>query len=130
MDSQKTKITTIDEYIAMYPEEIQQKLSQLRAVIKANAPGAVERISYQMPTFSQNGNLVHFAVHKKHIGFYPAPSGIEVFSKDLSAYEGSKGAVRFPLDQPIPYDLVGRIVAYRVKENQAIADTKQKQKIK
>lgn len=130
MDSLKATITTIDEYIVGFPEGVQQKLNQLRAVIKAHAPEAIERISYQMPTFSQNGNLVHFAVHKKHIGFYPAPSGVEKFSKDLSAYEGSKGAVRFPLDKPIPYELVGRIVEFRVKENQVKADAKQKKIIK
>ena len=108
---------TIDEYIAGFPLEIQQKLQQIREVIREAAPEALEKISYQMPTFFFNGNLVHFAVHKHHIGFYPAPSGIEQFEAELSHYQTSKGAAQFPLDQPIPFELIRKITAYRYQEN-------------
>ena len=108
---------SIDGYIAQYPAEIQDILQQIRAVVRAAAPQAVEKISYQMPTFYLHGNLVHFAAQKHHIGFYPAPSGIEHFAKELSAYKTSKGAAQFPLDQPIPYDLIHRITVFRVQEN-------------
>ena len=118
----------IDVYIAQFPEEIQTLLEQMREIIHAAAPEAAEAISYQMPTFKLHGNLVHFAGYKKHIGFYPAPSGIERFKDELSAYEGAKGSVRFPLDKPIPYDLISRIVAFRVKENLEKAEAKEKKK--
>jgi uncharacterized protein YdhG (YjbR/CyaY superfamily) len=108
----------IDDYIAQFPDDVQQILTRIRAVIKEAAPQATEKISYQMPTFYLNGNLVHFAVHKRHIGFYPTPTGIEAFKEELSAYQGAKGSVQFPLDQPIPYDLIRRIVQFRVAENQ------------
>jgi uncharacterized protein YdhG (YjbR/CyaY superfamily) len=121
--------TSTDEYIAQFPAEIQQKLHQLRATIRAAAPEATEKISYQMPTFFLHGNLVHFAAFKNHIGFYPTPSGIEAFKDDLAKYPGSKGAIRFPLDQPLPLELVTRIVNYRVTENLKIAEQK-KQKSK
>jgi uncharacterized protein YdhG (YjbR/CyaY superfamily) len=110
--------TTIDEYIALFPANIQTLLQELRAVIHAEAPEAVEKISYQMPTFYLHGNLVHFAAFKNHIGFYPAPQGIEAFKDDLTTYKGAKGSVQFPLDQPLPLDLVRRIVEYRVAQNQ------------
>lgn len=126
MDSQKKTCTTIDEYIAQFPPEIQAILSEVRAVIRAAAPQASEKISYQMPTFYLKGNLVHFAVHKTHLGFYPAPSGIEQFKDELSGYEYSKGAIRFPLDRPTPLDLVRRITAFRVEENLARAASKSK----
>jgi len=118
----------IDEYIADFPEDVQAILKKLRSTIRAAAPQAEETISYQMPTFTLEGNLVHFAAYKKHIGFYPAPSGIEKFRNELSAYKGAKGSVQFPLDQPIPYELVSEIVKYRVKENleKAAAKTKKK----
>jgi len=118
----------IDEYIADFPEDVQAILKKLRSTIRAAAPQAEETISYQMPTFTLKGNLVHFAAYKKHIGFYPAPSGIEKFRNELSAYKGAKGSVQFPLDQPIPYELVSEIVKYRVKENleKAAAKTKKK----
>jgi uncharacterized protein YdhG (YjbR/CyaY superfamily) len=116
MKEKKAHSTTIDEYIAQFPEDVQPILARIRAVIRESAPGAVEKISYQMPTFYLRGNLVHFAAHPHHIGFYPTPSGIEAFKDELSAYKWSKGAVQFPLDQPIPYDLIGRIVRYRVAE--------------
>ena len=116
MDERKT-ITSIDEYIAQFPQEIQAVLSRVRAVIHEAAPEASEKISYGMPTFYLNGNLVHFAAHQKHVGFYPAPSGIEAFREDLAQYPGSKGAVQFSFDRPVPYDLIRRIVEYRAAEN-------------
>jgi uncharacterized protein YdhG (YjbR/CyaY superfamily) len=109
--------SSIDEYIAQFPAEIQQKLQEIRAVIHAAAPEATEKISYQMPTFCLHGNLVHFAAFKKHIGFYPVPSGIAAFEEELAPYKRSKGAVQFPLDEPIPTELIGRIVQFRVAEN-------------
>lgn len=108
---------TIDEYISRFPEDVRLILTQIRTVIKESAPGAVEKISYQMPTFYLKGNLVHFAAFKNHIGFYPTPSGIEAFKDDLSRYKWSKGAVQFPIDEPMPYDLIRRIVEFRVTEN-------------
>jgi uncharacterized protein YdhG (YjbR/CyaY superfamily) len=108
---------TIDEYIKAFPPDIQGILRKMRQSIKNAAPQAIEAISYRMPTFKLNGNLVHFAAFKKHIGFYPAPSGIEVFKKELSPYVTSKGAVQFPLDKPVPYDLVQKITRFRVEEN-------------
>ncbi|MHB1484433.1 MAG: iron chaperone [Saccharofermentanales bacterium] len=100
-----------------FPPEIQAILNRLREVIHEAAPEAIEKISYQMPTFWQNGNLVHFAAFKNHIGFYPTPDGITGFKDELSVYKNAKGSVQFPLDQPVPYDLVGRIVRFRVAEN-------------
>ena len=113
----KTGFTSIDAYIATFPDEIQKILQEIRATIKAAAPEAEEKISYQMPTFFLQGNLVHFAAFKHHIGFYPAPTGIEAFARDLAQYKGAKGSVQFPLDQPMPLDLITRIVKYRVAEN-------------
>lgn len=118
MGDQTNQPASIDAYIERFPEDIQVILRQIRAVIRGAAPEAVEKISYQMPTFYFHGNLVHFAAQKHHIGFYPAPSGIAQFSKELSAYKTSKGAAQFPLDQPIPYDLIRRITAFRYQENQ------------
>ncbi|MGA9398427.1 MAG: DUF1801 domain-containing protein [Anaerolineaceae bacterium] len=112
------RYNSINEYIADSPKEVQKTLKELRAVIKAAAPDAVERISYQMPAFWQNGNLVYFAAYKSHIGFYPTSSGIVKFKQELSTYEVSKGTVRFPIDQPLPFDLIRKIVAFRVMENQ------------
>ncbi len=108
---------TIDEYIAGFPQDVQEILEKVRLTIRAAAPDAAEKISYQMPTFFLKGNLVHFAAFKNHIGFYPAPTGIEEFEAELSAYVGGKGSVRFPIDQPMPLDLISRIVKFRVKEN-------------
>ena len=110
------KYKNIDEYISHFSGEIQVILERLRRVIQESAPEATEAISYGMPTFKQNGNLVHFAAHKHHIGFYPAPSGIAAFKKELAAYKTSKGALQFPLDKPVPYKLVEEIVRFRVKE--------------
>ncbi len=117
MDEKQPAIQTIDAYIQQFPPHIQVLLQQIRQVIHEAAPEATEKISYQMPTFYWNGNLVHFAAHSRHIGFYPAPSGIEAFQAELSAYKGAKGSVQFPLDQPMPLELIRKIVAYRVTEN-------------
>jgi uncharacterized protein YdhG (YjbR/CyaY superfamily) len=108
---------TIDDYIASFPAAVQAMLRELRNTIKAAAPDAVEKISYQMPAFSQNGILVYFAAHTNHIGFYPTSSGIKTFQKELSNYEVSKGTVRFPLDKPLPMKIISKIVRFRVKEN-------------
>lgn len=109
---------TIDAYIAAFPADVQEKLKHLRVFIQRIVPGAKEKISYQMPTFTLNGrNLVHFAAFKKHIGFYPGASGIAAFEKELSAYETSKGTVRFPFEEPIPLDLISKIVTFRAEEN-------------
>ena len=116
----------IDEYIAACPADVQAKLQEMRATIKQAAPDAEEAISYQMPTFKLNGNLVHFAAFKSHIGFYPVPSGIEAFKKELAVYKQGKGSVQFPLDQPLPLKLITRIVKFRVKENAAKAKAKKK----
>ncbi|MDO8869382.1 MAG: DUF1801 domain-containing protein [Methanobacteriaceae archaeon] len=113
----RKKFKTIDEYIAEFPEDIQEILENMRKVIQKAVPEAKETINYGMPTFKLYGNLVHFAAYKKHIGFCPAPSGIEAFKEEISEYKSSKGAVQFPLDEPIPYDLVEKIVIFRVKEN-------------
>ncbi len=108
---------TIDEYINAFPEDVQKILNQLRQTIKDAAPEAEETINYQMPTFTLNGNLVHFAAFKNHIGFYPTPAGIEAFREELAPYKGAKGSVQFPIDQPLPLPLIRKIVEYRVKEN-------------
>ena len=107
----------IDEYIAGFPPDVQEILQKVRTTIRRAAPQAQETISYQMPTFRLEGNLVHFAAFKNHIGLYPTPSGTERFRKELSSYETGKGSIRFPLDKPIPYDLIAKIVKFRVKEN-------------
>lgn len=117
MNNETNTFTTIDEYIAMFPDEVQVLLESLRQTIKDTAPLATEKISYQMPTFVLHGNLVHFSAYKKHIGFYPAPSGIAAFQEELSKYKGAKGSVQFPIDQPLPLELISKIVAYRVNEN-------------
>ncbi len=117
MEDQKASFRNIDEYIAGFEPEVQDILRKVRSVVREEAPDASEKISYQMPTFALHGNLVHFAAYKHHIGFYPAPSGIAAFQDELSAYKGAKGSVQFPLDQPIPYELIRRIVRYRVDEN-------------
>jgi len=121
-----TIATNIDEYISGFPEEIQILLEQVRATIKQAAPEAEEAIKYAMPTFVLNGNLVHFAAFKNHIGFYPVPSGIEAFKKELSVYKGAKGSVQFPLNQPMPLELITKIVKFRVDENLRKAKAKKK----
>ena len=116
--STKTAPKTIDEYIAAFPKGIQEVLEKIRKTIRKAAPAAEETIKYEMPTFTLNGNLIYFAAFKKHIGLYSAPrTGTEKFKKELSAYQGAKGSVKFPLDKPIPFDLIGKIVRIRVKEN-------------
>lgn len=128
MEQGKTIYKTIDEYILQFSPEIQEVLETLRKVIKEAAPDAEEKMSWQMPTFALHGNLVHFAAHKNHIGFYPAPSGIEAFKKELSEYKGAKGSVQFPIKKPMPYELISKIVKFRVAENVKAADEKIKGK--
>ena len=128
MKTDQTAPRNIDEYIAGFPHDIQVILEKIRTTIRKAAPGAEETIKYQMPTLTLKGNLVHFAAFKKHIGFYPVPTGIEEFKNELSVYEGGKGSVKFPLDKQIPFDLIGRIVKFRVKENLERAEAKGKKK--
>jgi uncharacterized protein YdhG (YjbR/CyaY superfamily) len=128
MDRNKAGYGSIDEYIATFPGDVQKKLQEMRTTIKKAAPEATEKISYQMPTFYLHGNLVHFAAFKNHIGFYPVPSGIEAFREELSAYENSKGGVRFPFSKPLPLDLITRIVRFRVAENLKNAELKARKK--
>jgi uncharacterized protein YdhG (YjbR/CyaY superfamily) len=111
------KPQNIDEYIAQFPKDVQEILEKLRQTIRESAPDAEEAISYQMPTFKLKGNLVHFAAYKRHFGFYPAPSAIEQFKDELSGYKTSKGAIQFPINEPLPYALVGEMVKFRVKQN-------------
>jgi len=108
---------SIDEYISTFPSNIQNILKKMRQTIRECAPGAEETISYQIPTFKLNGNLVYFAAFKDHISFFPTSSGREAFKKELSMYKGGRGTVQFPMDKPIPYNLVQKIVKYRVKES-------------
>jgi len=124
----RAQAENINEYIAGFPKDIQEMLEQVRATIKKAAPEAEEAIKYAMPTFVFEGNLVHFAAFKNHIGFYPAPTGIEAFKKELSKYEGSKGAIRFPLDAPLPLSLISKIVQFRVKKNKENAKAKMKKR--
>jgi uncharacterized protein YdhG (YjbR/CyaY superfamily) len=108
---------TIDDYISLFPTEVQTRLEQIRAAIRKTAPEAEERISYGIPSFALEGSLVWFAAFKHHIGFYPRPSGITAFQKELTPYKQARGSVQFPLDKPLPLGLVSRIVKFRVKEN-------------
>lgn len=117
MEGTKMTFKSIDEYILQFPLEIQGILKKLRLVIKEAAPEAEEKISYQMPTFSLYGNLVHFAAWKNHIGFYPTSSGMNAFKQELSEYKGTRGSIHFPLTKPLPYELISRIVKFRVTEN-------------
>lgn len=128
MDEQRAASPLIDTYIATFPAAVQRQLKELRATIRAAAPEAEEVISYQMPTYRLHGNLVHFAAYPGHIGFYPAPSGIAAFQERLAHYKGAKGSVQFPLDQPLPLDLVAEIVRFRVAENRAAAELKAQQR--
>jgi len=114
----RSTANSIDEYIAGFPPETQKALEELRALIKASALDATEKISYAMPTFDLNGHhLVHFAGYEKHVGFYPTGSGVEAFKEELKPYKSGKGSVQFPLGQPLPTDLIRRIVEFRVEEN-------------
>lgn len=112
-----TSVTTIDDYIKSYPADSQKILQKIRHLIQATAPEAKEKIGYGIPTFTYHGNLVHFAAYQHHIGFYPGAEAIEVFAGDLKAYTTSKGAVQFPIDQPIPYELIKKITEFRVQKN-------------
>lgn len=123
MPTLKKRSTTIDEYIATFPKDVQRILEEVRHTIHKAAPGVAEKISYQMPTFTLNGRyLVYFAAWKHHVGFYALPSGHAAFKKELAPYKGAKGSVRFPLDEPMPLALIGRMVKFRVKE--VLANTK------
>ncbi len=117
MQNSNSEIHSIDEYIAQFPEDIQKLLNKIRKIINEIAPEAIETINYKMPTFKiKKKNLVHFAAHKNHIGFYPTPSGVEAFKDDLKGFKYSKGAIKFPLNQPMPYNLIKKIVQFRLKE--------------
>lgn len=107
----------ITAYIKNFPDDVQEILNKIRNLIQETAPEAVEKFSYQMPTYDYHGNLVHFAAYKKHIGFYPTPSGITAFKEQLSKFKNAKGSVQFPLNEPLPYDLIREIVLFRVNEN-------------
>ncbi len=120
----KKQFNTIDEYIATFPQNIQKILETIRQTIHEAAPQAKEAISYQMPAFKQNGILVWFAAHKNHIGFYPRVSAIETFKEELRDYQVTKGTVKFFLDKPIPYDLLKKMVMFRVKENRESSQKK------
>jgi len=117
MVKNQVKPMNIDEYIAQFPREIQEKLQKIRATIKSVVPEATEAISYQMPTFKLNGNLVHFAAFKNHIGFFPTSSGVKAFESELKEYVHATGSIQFPLDKPIPFSLIKKITKFRVKEN-------------
>lgn len=123
-----SQVENIDDYIAGFPVDIRKKLESIRATIRRAAPKAEEAIKYGMPTFVLEGNLVHFAAFKKHIGFYPAPQGLQEFRKELAAYEGTKGAVRFPLDKPLPLGVISKIVRFRMKMNREKALMRAKKK--
>ncbi len=120
----------IDSYIAQFPTDVRILLEQIRATIRQAAPDASEKIGYGIPTFTLHGNLIHFAACKNHIGLYPGPDTIEKFSDELAEYETSKGTIRFPLDTPMPLELIERIVKGRVKENLMAAEAKRKKKSK
>jgi len=124
MKTSRTAAKDIDQYIAGFPNDVREILTKIRMTIRKAAPDAEETIKYQIPTFTLNGNLIHFAAFKNHIGLYPAPGGIEQFKDALSVYEGGKGSVRFPLDKPIPFGLISRIVKFRVKKNLERAEAK------
>jgi uncharacterized protein YdhG (YjbR/CyaY superfamily) len=127
LNSTKNKFQSIDKYIESFPSDIQEILQKIRETVKKAAPDAEETISYQIPTFKFLGNLVHFAAFKNHIGFYPTSKAIEVFRQGLKSYETSKGTIRFPLNEKIPYALIARITKYRVEENLKKARKKDKQ---
>ena len=118
-----TPAATIDEYIAGFPGSVQTRLAALRETVREHAPNATERISYGVPTYYLNGNLVHFAAYRQHIGFYPAPSGITAFRDALTRYKSAKGSVQFPHSEPLPLELVAAMVRFRVAENMQKAKT-------
>lgn len=132
MKVEQSTVQSVDEYIAKFPANIQSMLEEVRKTIQQAAPQAEEAIRYQIPTLIYLGNLVHFAAFKRHIGFYPAPSGIEKFKNELLAYKSAKGSVQFPFDQPLPLELIRKIVVFRVSENQskaALKNTKKEHKL-
>lgn len=126
MESSNDQFKTIDEYINSFPKEVQDRLQTFREIIKEEAPEAKETIKYRMPTFTLHGNLVHFAAFKNHIGFYPTPSSMIAFEKELSSYQTAKGSVQFPLSQPLPLPLIRKMVEFRVKEDLAKNEKKKK----
>ncbi len=128
MAVQRSAVKNIDEYIAEFPPETQAILQKVRTTIREAAPEAQETINYAIPTFTLKGNLVHFAGFKSHIGFYPTPTGIAKFKAELAAYESAKGSVKFPLEKPIPYELIREIVKFRVQENFERAEAKKTKK--
>lgn len=128
MEENQVNCESIDEYILKFSPEVQTILESLRKVIKESAPGAEEKMSYQMPTFALHGNLVHFAAYKNHIGFYPTPSGIDTFREELAEYKGAKGSVKFPIGEPLPNELISKIVKFRFAENIKRAEEKTKKK--
>jgi uncharacterized protein YdhG (YjbR/CyaY superfamily) len=128
MSADQTAPKSIDEYIAGFPPDVQKTLGKIRTTIRKAAPDAEEAIKYGIPTFTLKGNLVHFGAFKKHIGFYATPTGIEKFKHELSVYEVAKGTVQFPLDKPIPFELISKIVKFRVAENLERAAAKRKKK--
>ena len=128
MRTNQTAPKTIDEYITGFPHDVQEILDKIRMTIRKAAPDAEETIKYQIPTFTLKGNLLSFAAYKKHIGFYPAPAGNEKFRQALSVYRAGKSSVRFPIDQPIPFDLISQMVKFRVKEHLERAAAKGKKK--
>jgi uncharacterized protein YdhG (YjbR/CyaY superfamily) len=126
MTTSVDRVTSIDQYIRGFPEDVQSKLAELRSSIRLAAPEATEKISYRIPTFFFNGNLVHFAAFTHHIGFYPTPGGIDAFRQELKLYKTSKGAIQFPLDQPLPLKLISKIVRFRVRESAQKAQAKRR----
>ena len=129
MKSKKAGFKSIDEYIATFPEETQKLLEKVQATIKAAAPDAQEKISYQIATFELNGRiLVHFAGWKTHIGMYPIPSGSEAFNKEVSKYKGAKSSLNFPIDKPLPLKLISKIVKLRIADNLEKAEIKSSKK--
>jgi len=128
MKSAQSVPTNIDEYIAGFPPDVQKLLRKIRMTIRKAAPEAKEAIKYRIPTFTLNGNLIHFAAFNHHIGLYPTPSGIKEFEKELAAYDGAKGTIRFPFDEPIPYDLIAKIVKFRVQRDRQRAEVKKKKR--
>ncbi len=126
MIAEKTEPRTIDEYIAEFPDDVQEILQRVRATIKEAAPDAQEAIKYRLPTFTLKGNLVHFGAFKDHIGFYPDPTGIDAFKDELAPYRSGKGTIQFPLGQPIPYDLISKVTKRRVQENLERAEQKKR----
>jgi uncharacterized protein YdhG (YjbR/CyaY superfamily) len=125
MEEKHREIPTIDDYMKNFPKEVQKKLESIRNLVKKIAPEAQEKISYQMPTFYLNGNLIHFAAFKNHIGLYPTPNGISAFQKELSKYRNAKGSVQFPMDEALPMDLIKRIVKYRLEKNRNKANAQE-----